>query len=243
MLKSPILVAHQPEYFPWLGFIAKAQLADIYYLVDTVQYMKEHWHSRNKIRKKDGWLWINTPVLQSKSKILMWPEAKIDNTKPWKRKQLSSIQMCYSRAKHYKQIYTELEEIYSKDYEYLIDFNEQIIKYAFKKFNITTPVYKTSELIKKGHDISGAKTDLILNMCKAANAKTFIFGQDGKTYIEEDKFKQAGVEYKFQNFKHPVYQQRYPGFESNMSFIDLLFNYGDESIKIIENENKLNTTR
>ena len=50
MLKSPVLVAHQPEYFPWLGFIAKAQLADVYYIVDTVQYMKEHWHSRNKIR-------------------------------------------------------------------------------------------------------------------------------------------------------------------------------------------------
>ena len=58
MLKSPVLVAHQPEYFPWLGFIAKAQLADVYYIVDTVQYMKEHWHSRNKIRKKDGGLWF-----------------------------------------------------------------------------------------------------------------------------------------------------------------------------------------
>ena len=233
-LKSPVLVAHQPEYFPWLGFIAKAQLADVYYIVDTVQYMKEHWHSRNKIRKKDGWLWINTPVLQSKSKILMWPEAKIDNTKPWKRKQLSSIQMCYSRSKYYKEIYAELEEIYSKDYEYLIDFNEQIIKYAFKKFNINVPVYKTSELIKEGHDISGVKTDLILNMCKAANAKTFIFGQDGKTYIEEDKFKQSGVEYKFQNFKHPIYKQRHPKFESHMSFIDLLFNHGDNSIEILK---------
>ena len=233
-LKSPVLVAHQPEYFPWLGFIAKAQLADVYYIVDTVQYVKEHWHSRNKIRKKDGWLWINTPVLQSKSKILMWPEAKIDNTKPWKRKQLSSIQMCYSRTKYYKEIYAELEEIYSKDYEYLIDFNEQIIKYAFKKFNINIPVYKTSELIKEGHDISGIKTDLILNMCKAANAKTFIFGQDGKTYIEEDKFKQSGVEYKFQNFKHPVYKQRHPEFESHMSFIDLLFNYGPNSIEILK---------
>ena len=234
MLKSPVLVAHQPEYFPWLGFIAKAQLADVYYIVDTVQYVKEHWHSRNKIRKKDGWLWINTPVLQSKSKILMWPEAKIDNTKPWKRKQLSSIQMCYSRSKYYKEIYAELEEIYSKDYEYLIDFNEQIIKYAFKKFNINIPVYKTSELIKEGHDISGIKTDLILNMCKAANAKTFIFGQDGKTYIEENKFKQAGVEYKFQNFKHPEYKQRYPEFESHMSFIDLLFNHGKNSIEILK---------
>jgi len=233
-LKSPVLVAHQPEYFPWLGFIAKAQLADVYYIVDTVQYMKEHWHSRNKIRKKDGWLWLRTPVLESKTKILMWPEAKIDNTKPWKRKQLSSIKMCYSRTKYFDEIYTELEEIYSKDYEFLIEFNEQIIKYAFKKFNIKVPIYKTSELIKEGHDISGAKTDLILNMCKVANAKTFIFGQDGKNYIEEDKFNKEGIEYKFQNFKHPIYEQNYSGFESNMSFIDLLFNHGDNSIKIIK---------
>tara|TARA_R110000824_G_scaffold89450_1_gene219345 strand:- start:36 stop:761 length:726 start_codon:yes stop_codon:yes gene_type:complete len=233
-LKSPVLVAHQPEYFPWLGFIAKAQLADIYYIVDTVQYKKEHWHGRNKIRKKDGWLWINTPVLQSKSKILMWPEAKIDNAKPWKRKQLSSIKMCYSGAKYFKEIYTELEEIYSKDYEYLIDFNEQIIKYAFKKFNIKVPVFKTSELVKDGHDISGAKTDLILNMCKAANASTFIFGQDGKNYIEEDKFKKQNIEYKFQSFQHPTYKQKYQGFESHMSFIDLLFNHGNNSIEILK---------
>ena len=234
MLKDNItLVAHQPEYFPWLGFIAKARLADIYYIVDNVQYMKEHWHNRNKIRQKEGWLWINTPVLNSKTKLLMWPEVKIDNSKPWKRKQLNSIKMCYSGTDYFDEIFSELEVIYNKEYNLLIDFNEQIIKYAFKKFNIKTPVHKTSELIKKGHDISGAKTDLILNMCKAANAKTFIFGQDGKTYIEEDKFKQAGVEYKFQNFKHPIYKQKYPGFESNMSFIDLLFNHGNNSLNII----------
>ena len=232
-MKELTLVAHQPEYFPWLGFISKAQLADVYYIVDNVQYMKEHWHNRNKIRKKDGWLWINTPIL-GKTKILMWPEVRIDNSQPWKRKQLNSIKMCYSRSKYFHEIYTELEEIYSKNYEFLIDFNEQIIKYAFKKFNINTPVYKTTELIKKGHNISGSKTDLILNMCEAANAKTFIFGQDGKNYIEKNKFEEVGVEYKFQNFQHPIYEQRYLGFKPNMSFIDLLFNHGDNSIKILK---------
>ena len=55
-----------------------------------------------------------------------------------------------------------------------------------------------------------------------------------KKYIEENKFKQSKVEYKFQNFNHPIYKQRYPGFESNMSFIDLLFNHGNNSIKIIK---------
>ena len=95
-------------------------------------------------------------------------------------------------------------------------------------------MFKTSELVKDGHDISGAKTDLILNMCKAANASTFIFGQDGKNYIEEDKFKKQNIEYKFQSFQHPTYKQKYQGFESHMSFIDLLFNHGNNSIEILK---------
>ena len=231
--KHPILVAHQPEYFPWLGFISKAKQADIYYIVDNVQYMKEHWHNRNKIRQKEGWLWLNTPVLNSKSKLLMWPEVKIDNSKPWKRKQLNSIKMCYSKTPYFSKIYSELEEIYSNKHNFLIEFNEQIIKYAFKKFNIKIPVYRNTQLIKNGHNLSGTKTDLILNMCKAAKAKTFIFGQDGKKYVEREKFDKEGINYKFQNFIRPTYKQKYPGFESHMSFIDVLFNHGDKSIKYI----------
>jgi len=232
-MKSPILVAHQPEFFPWLGFISKARMADVYYILDTVQFMKEHWHSRNKLRKKDGWLWISTPVLQSKSKLLMWPEAKIDNSQNWKRKQLNSIRMCYSGCKYFPEIFSELEEIYSKDYEYLIDFSEEIIRYAFKKFDIKAPIYRTSKLISNGYNISGKKTDLILSMCKAASAKTFVFGQDGKTYIEKTKFKSSGIDYVFQKFNHPEYVQKHTGFESHMSFIDVLFNHGPNSKKIL----------
>jgi hypothetical protein len=208
-------------------------MGDVYYILDTVQFMKEHWHSRNKIRKKDGWLWLTTPILQSKSKLLMWPEAKIDNSQNWKRKQLNSIKMCYSRAKYFKEIFPELEEIYEKDYEYLIDFSEEIIRYAFRKFDINIPVYRTSNLINEGHDISGKKSDLIIKMCKTANAKTFVFGQDGKTYIEKEKFEAENIDYIFQRFIHPSYTQRYDGFESHMSFIDLLFNYGKESKNIL----------
>ena len=208
-------------------------MGDVYYILDTVQFMKEHWHSRNKIRKKDGWLWLTTPVLQSKSKLLMWPEAKIDNSQNWKRKQLNSIKMCYSRAKYFKEIFPELEKIYEKDYEYLIDFSEEIIRYAFRKFDINIPVYRTSNLINEGNDISGKKSDLIIKMCKVANAKTFVFGQDGKTYIEKEKFKTENIDYIFQRFIHPSYNQRYDGFESHMSFIDLLFNYGKESKNIL----------
>jgi hypothetical protein len=141
--------------------------------------------------------------------------------------------MCYSKTPYFNEIYSELEEIYSNKHNFLIEFNEQIIKYAFKKFNIKAPVYRNTQLIEEGHDLSGAKTDLILNMCKAAKAKTFVFGRDGKKYIEREKFDKEKINYEFQDFTHPTYEQKYPGFESHMSFIDVLFNHGSKSIKYI----------
>ena len=81
--------------------------------------------------------------------------------------------------------------------------------------------------------LSGKKSDLIIKMCKSANAKTFVFGQDGKTYIEKDKFDNENINYVFQKFSHPEYKQRYEGFESHMSFIDLLFNYGPKSKEML----------
>ena len=105
--------------------------------------------------------------------------------------------------------------------------------YAFKKFNINVPIYRTSKLIKKGYNINGSKTDLILSMCKSANAKTFVFGPDGKKYIEKEKFSNKNINYIFQKFTHPEYKQKYQGFESHMSFIDVLFNHGDKSKNIL----------
>ena len=233
-LPFPILVAHQPEFLPWLGNISKATIGDVYFILDTVQYCKNLFQNRNKIRIKggDGWHWLIIPIKGGRKKLMNWQDVMIDNSQPWKRKHLNSIKMSYSRAPYFKQIYNEIESIYNNfSGEKLIDFLMEIIKYAHKKFRIDVPVYRTSDLVKLGYDISGNKSDLILNMCKAVNAKTFIFGVLGRDYMEKDKFNE--IEYRFQNFEHPTYNQIHNEFVSHMSFIDLLFNYGDDAINIL----------
>ena len=233
-LPFPILVAHQPEFLPWLGNISKATMGDIYFILDTVQYCKELFQNRNKIRIKggDGWHWLIIPVKGGRKKLMNWQEVIIDNSQPWKRKHLNSIKMSYSRSPHFNQIYNEIKSIYNNfTGDKLIDFLIEFIKYAHVKFKVNIPIYKTSDLIKLGYNINGSKSDLILNMCKVVNAKTFIFGTQGRDYIEKDKFNQ--VEYRFQNFNHPTYKQIHGGFMSHMSFIDILFNHGDNSVNIL----------
>ena len=233
-LPFPILVAHQPEFLPWLGNISKATMGDIYFILDTVQYCKELFQNRNKIRIKgeDGWHWLIIPIKGGRKKLMNWQEVIIDNSQPWKRKHLNSIKMSYSRSPYFNQIYNEIKTIYDNfTGNKLIDFLTEFIKYAHVKFKVNIPVYKTSDLIKLGYNINGNKSDLILNMCKAVNAKTFIFGAQGRDYIEKNKFNQ--VEYRFQNYNHPTYKQIHGDFVSHMSFIDILFNHGDNSVNIL----------
>jgi hypothetical protein len=53
----------------------------------------------------------------------------------------------------------------------------------------------------------------------------------GRYYVEKEKFDK--VQYKFQKFIHPEYKQMHGDFISHMSFIDLLFNYGNNAINIL----------
>src|SRR5512137_468969 len=45
-----IVAIHQPQYLPWLGYFDKMLKADVFCYLDTVQYKKNEWQNRNRIR-------------------------------------------------------------------------------------------------------------------------------------------------------------------------------------------------
>jgi len=234
-MEGTILVAHQPEFLPYLGNISKATMGDVYFILDTVQFVKEHWQSHNKIRisaSHEGWQWLIVPLKGVQKHVMMTNEVEIDGDF-WKKKHLKSISLSYSRAPFFKEIFPEITGIYERKHIMLIDFLMDIIRYAFKKFDIKAPIYQTSNLKNMGYTIEGKKSELILNMCKVVDAKTFVFGRDGRTYIEKEVFYNAGINFVFQEFHHMEYTQIHGHFVPNMSFIDLLFNYGPESKSIL----------
>ena len=239
-LPEPVLVAHQPEFLPWLSYISKATMGDIYFILDTVQFEKEDFQNRNKIRinNSPGWQWLTIPVLQGKKKLINLSEIKINDKVKWQRKHLNSIKISYGKTPYFDEIYPELEKIYNNfNGELLIEFVISLTKYAFNKFDINIPIYRTSELKNLGFELDGQKTDLAIEMCKAVNAKSFVFGQYGHAYIEKEKFYNHNIKAVFQKFDHPTYSQNYDEFIPKMSFIDLLFNHGNNSVGILKKSN------
>ena len=46
-MKAVIL---QPSYLPWMGFFGMIDIADVFIFYDDVQFVKQSWQQRNKIK-------------------------------------------------------------------------------------------------------------------------------------------------------------------------------------------------
>jgi hypothetical protein len=57
-----IVAVHQPQYLPWLGYFDKIRRADVFCFLDNVQYKKNDWQNRNRIKTAQGWQWLTVPV-------------------------------------------------------------------------------------------------------------------------------------------------------------------------------------
>jgi len=236
-LEGKVLVAHQAEFMPWLGFISKAAMGDLYIIFDDTQFKKKYFENRNRIRfpNSQGWIWLNIPI-KNKDRIPNMLDVEMSDKK-WIEKHLAIIKSSYSRAPYFDVIYQELKTLYrSIDSDKLVVFNIAIIEYAFKKFGINIPVERVSNLKRKGFNIQGKGTELILSLVKEVGADVLVAGTSGKNYLDKEMFKNEGIELVFQDYHHPSYNQIHGNFVPYMSFIDLLFNYGAEGARNILNK-------
>ena len=223
-----ILTAHQPSYLPWLGLFDKISMADAFIFLDQVQYQPEDFNNRNKIKTDQGEKWLSVPVLRKGYLDKAISEININNNVPWERKHWRSIKLAYQKAPFFDKYADQFENIYLSSWEKLIDLNEKLMRLIMGEIGLDVQWYNGSEC-----NVTGRKQHLILGMCKEFGADTFIFGGQGKDYVDVKLFEKAGVSVIFHDYNHPTYSQINGDFISHLSIIDLLFNCGGSSLDIL----------
>ena len=221
----------QPGYLPWLGFFELMHNCDLFVLLDDVQYTKKDWRNRNKIRTNKGWAWITVPTLTKRNRFQLINEVKINNSVNWSRKHTASIKIHYGRSRYFNHYYYTLEKIYARSWKFLLDLDVALITYLKDKLGIKTPLIKSSELL-----VAGKREEKIINICKKLGASELYDSHAASTFLDRSMFKEQNITLEFQNYVHPVYNQQYDGFVSNLSTIDLIFNHGPDSLSIILNK-------
>ncbi|MCX5679921.1 MAG: WbqC family protein [Candidatus Omnitrophica bacterium] len=152
----------------------------------------------------------------------------IDNFQDWRRRHWHAISFNYSPSPFFTKYGGFFEELYKKDWPLLADLNISVTNYILDSLGIKKPVYFESKL-----NIKTMNTQRIIDICKALGADTYLSGAGGKDYLEEGAFGANGIKLLYQDFRHPEYSQRYEPFIPLMSSIDLLFNCGLDSLKIL----------
>ena len=226
-----IVAIHQPQYLPWLGYFDKMRIADVFCYLDNVQYKKNEWQNRNRIKTAQDWQWITVPVrFRFPQKI---NEVEINNTVNWKKKHLQALITNYSKTPYFKDYIEPLEDIFTKEWDLLSELNIGLLEHLRKFLNLNDkPAVLASSL-----DLRDDPTDRLIDICKLLGGDAYLAGQDGATYMDLERFKHSGIAVIPQEFRHPVYPQPFGDFQSHMSVIDLLFNCGPDSLEVIRRAN------
>lgn len=211
----------QPTYLPWLGFFELIAKSDVFIIYDCVQFEKQSWQQRNKVRDKNGEIMLTLPVKYGSGLLRTIKEVEIDYSRNIPKKHLSTIQLSYCKSINFSKIYPEIESIYKSKPELLIDINLFLIKFGMKCLNINTPIIFASDL-----DVQGNRVEALVDICKKVNADHYFSPIGSKGYIDENNlFEQNNIQLSYQHFEHPIYKQlNYSDFISHLTFIDFLFN-------------------
>jgi len=217
-----ILTVHQPDHLPYLGFFDKVLQADVYVVLDNVQFKRRWFEHRNRIRTEKGWEWVCVPVKKSPQPAKIKEIMMADEWTDVRNRNIELIKRNYSKAPMFRKIWDEFLDVYMLPMNDLLGFNFEILGWMAKKF---INVLKLPELhFQSDKETKGSSTDLIIEICKMYGADEYLSGVHGIEYLDVRKMEDAGIGLLVHDFEHPVYRQQYSPFEKNLSALDLLFN-------------------
>jgi hypothetical protein len=232
-----IVTVHQPHFLPWLGYLDRMLQADLFIVLDHVQFERRNYQNRTRILLEGKPHWLTVPVMQHSQQERVI-DKQIDNPQKvelrwWGSSHFQTLRHAYRKAPYFDTYAPVLRKILESRWDRLVDLDQALLDYLRDILGIRTPLVSSAELGVGGH-----RSELMLNICQAVNADTFIIGMGAsRDYLDRQAFSDAGIEVVNQVFEHPQYVQCGGGpFVPGLSSLDLIFNHGPESREILRGE-------
>lgn len=213
----------QSNYIPWKGYFDMIAAVDEFILYDDMQFTKNDWRNRNKIKTPNGIEWITIPVGQNinrRIRDVLIPDER------WQKKHWRTLEANYRRATHFEEISGWLAPMYLEAcYKNLSELNRDFITAVCKYLGITTKLSNSMD-----YPLIEGKTTRLLDLCRQAGANEYISGLAAKDYIEEEYFFESGIKLTWFDYaNYPEYAQLWGEFIHDVTILDLLFNCGKDS--------------
>jgi hypothetical protein len=221
----------QPTYLPWLGYFDLLDQVDTFVLLDNVQFEKQSWQHRNRIKTPTGLQWLTVPVVFRGRFGQTIQEVEIREPEFW-HKHLRALQVNYGRAPFFREYFQRLSAAlqHTANNTLLAELNAYLLRWFTEVLRIGTPAVLASSL-----NVHGKRTELLGNICAKLGATEYLSPIGSAAYLldELEVLTERGIQVSFQHYTHPEYKQLFPPFVPYACVLDLLFNRGERSLDII----------
>jgi WbqC-like protein family len=213
-----------------MGYFDLIDQVDLFVILDNVQFCKQSWQQRNRIKTANGLQWLTVPVMFRGRLGQSIKDVEIRDPEFY-RDHIRAIELAYRRSPYFVRYFPALEQkLKNLQGGLLLDLNLGLLAWALEALGVKTPSVKASSL-----GVSGRRTELLANICESVSATEYFSPIGSAAYLaaEQDVLRQRGIEIFFQNYQHPQYRQLFGPFEPFASVIDVVFNHGDEAAEIV----------
>jgi hypothetical protein len=222
----------QPTYLPWAGYFDLIDQVDCFVILDSVQFERQSWQQRNRIKTPSGLQWLTVPVVFRGRLEQRIRDVEIRNS-DFVAKHLRAIELNYRRSQYFGAYFsqvTELLESHGRAGMALLDLNLRLMSWFCTVLGIRTPLVRSSALVE-----SGKRVELLVSLCSRLNAATYLSALGAASYLMDElpRFAESGIRVEFHNYVHPSYKQLFPPFCPYASVLDLIFNEGPRSMEMI----------
>jgi hypothetical protein len=214
----------QSNYIPWKGYFDIIHDVDLFVFYDDVQFTKNDWRNRNKIKTPRGVQWLSVPVGADLNRRICEVEL---NDKSWAQKHWKTLEQNYRKAPYFNLYAPVLRDLYlNTTWNTLSDLNHTLIRWiATEALSIEVEFRDSREYV-----LQGERQDRLLALLEQVGATHYVSGPSARSYIEPERFSERGIELHYKDYSgYPTYDQLHPPFEHGVTVLDTLFHLGTQA--------------
>jgi hypothetical protein len=218
----------QSNYIPWKGYFDLIRSVDEFILFDHVQYTKNDWRNRNRIKTAKGSCWLTIPVVHHFGEAI---QDTVVADRHWAADHWRTLARHYAAAPFFDAYAGKIEQLYlSLDTDRLSQINHRLITAVCKLLGIGTKITWSTD-----YELIPGRTERLISLCRQTNAARYLTGPSARDYIEPKMSREAGIELRFADYgNYPEYAQLYPPFDHAVTILDLLFHTGPEALRYMK---------
>jgi hypothetical protein len=225
-LRAAIL---QSAYIPWKGYFDLIASVDVFVLYDDVQYTKNDWRNRNRIKTPNGLEWLTVPVGQDIGRRI---RDVLLNDPRWQAKHWKTLVANHARAAAFDAVAPLLAPLWlDTRHETLSGLNRALLEAVCGLLGIKTRLVWSWELDTEPSDDRSAR---LAALCRSLGADTYVSGPAARAYLDTGLLERDGIRTEwFEYGPYPAYPQLWGPFAHEVSILDLLFNCGEDAPRFL----------